>query len=113
MAEPQQVAEPHQPGPDTEAAPSFRLDVQLHELLMKPAAQPAAPPPPVGEPQQLPEPVFPCRPELQKGEDEDYLGQDDDCRHWTMPQVMHALHGWALPFIKSRVLPGDFHPIIT
>src|SRR5215469_5657838 len=96
----------------TEVPPPFRLDVQLHELLMQPAAKLAAPAPPRGEPQKLPEPVFPSRPELQSGADTDYM-QLDGKRHWTMPQIMHTLHGWAMPYFKSRLLPGDFHPIIA
>ena len=49
----------------SEAAPTYRLDVQLHELLMKPPEQPRLlPPPPSGELQTLPEAVFPQHPEL-------------------------------------------------
>jgi MoaA/NifB/PqqE/SkfB family radical SAM enzyme len=92
--------------------PPFRLDVQLHELLMQPAAKPAAPPPRTGEAQKLPEPVFPSRPKLQLGEDTDYLPTNGQ-RHWSLPQIMHTLHGWALPYFKSRLTPGDFHPIIS
>jgi MoaA/NifB/PqqE/SkfB family radical SAM enzyme len=106
------MPEPQQHQEATEAPPRFRLDVQLHELLMQPAAKPAAPPAEKKEPQKLPEPVFPCRPELQKGADEDYIDADGK-RHWTVPQIMHALHGWALPYVKSRLLPGAFHPIIA
>jgi sulfatase maturation enzyme AslB (radical SAM superfamily) len=106
------MPEPQQHQEATEAAPRFRLDVQLHELLMQPAAKPAAPPAEKKEPQELPEPVFPCRPELQKGTDEDYIDADGK-RHWTVPQIMHAMHGWALPYFKSRLLPGAFHPIIS
>src|SRR5262252_8576913 len=107
-----QMPEPQQPEEATEAPPPFRLDVQLHELLMQPGAKPSAPPPEAKEPQELPEPVFPCRPQLQKGADEDYMDAGGK-RHWTVPQIMHALHGWATPYIKSRVLPGAFHPIIA
>src|SRR5215472_6407896 len=91
--------------------PPFRLDVQLHELLMTPAAKPTAPPPPVGEPQQLPEPVYPSRPELHRGPDSDYLPKNGH-RHWAPPQILHAMKGWMFPYLKSRLLPGEFHPII-
>ena len=58
----------------TRAAPSYRLDVELHELLMKPPEQPKLlPPPPGGQLQTLPEPVFPSRPELMNAADEDYF----------------------------------------
>jgi MoaA/NifB/PqqE/SkfB family radical SAM enzyme len=98
-----QLAEP--------ATPPFRLDVQLHELLMNPAAKPTAPPLPLGEPQQLPEPVFPSRPKLQKGPDSDYMPENGH-RQWTPPQILHAMKGWMFPYFKSRLLPGDFHPLI-
>src|SRR5260370_15477408 len=83
----------------TDSPPPFRLDVQLHDLLMQPAAKPATRPPTVGGPQKLPEPEFPSRPELQNGQDTDYRSVDGK-RHWTVPQIMHALHGWALPYLK-------------
>jgi MoaA/NifB/PqqE/SkfB family radical SAM enzyme len=58
---------------------------------------------------RLPEPVFPRRPEL--------LTHDpwpgDGHRHWTPRQIYRAMHGWAFPYVKSRVLPGDFHPIVA
>ena len=51
----------------TQAAPTYRLDVQLHELLMKPPETPRLlPPPPNGKEQQLPTPVFPQYPELMR-----------------------------------------------
>jgi len=93
------------------AAPPFRLDVQLHELLMNPAAKPTAPPPPRGELQHLPEAVFPSRPKLQEGPDSIYMPQNGQ-RRWTPPQILHSMRGWMFPYLKSRVLPGDFHPII-
>ncbi len=58
----------------TQAAPSYRLDVELHELLMKPPEQPRLlPPPPSGKEQTLPTPVFPQHPELMNAPDEDYF----------------------------------------
>jgi MoaA/NifB/PqqE/SkfB family radical SAM enzyme len=94
-------------------APAFRLDVQLHDLLMKaPATKPLLPAPPTGEPQSLPIPVYPSRPELQKGEDADYFPANGK-RRWTVSQIVHAMNGWALPYLKSRVLPGTFHPIVA
>ena len=42
----------------TQAAPTYRLDVQLHDLLMKPPEQPRLlPPPSNGKEQKLP---IPC-----------------------------------------------------
>jgi MoaA/NifB/PqqE/SkfB family radical SAM enzyme len=95
-----------------QSPPSFRLDVQLHELLMQPAIKPAVPVPPKAEPQKLPEPVFPQHPELMEGDDADYIPKDG-ARHWTRQQILHSMRGWMFPYIKSRVLPGQFHPIIA
>jgi MoaA/NifB/PqqE/SkfB family radical SAM enzyme len=33
-------------------------------------------------------------------------------RHWTKPLIYRALRGWLFPYIESRLLPGEFHPII-
>jgi hypothetical protein len=41
---------------------SFRLDAQLHDMLMQPGPRP--PLPARGQPQNLPEPLFPQHPEL-------------------------------------------------
>jgi MoaA/NifB/PqqE/SkfB family radical SAM enzyme len=60
--------------------------------------------------------VFPQHPAL--------LNQDDNYeemlalarqgkRPWTAPLVMRAMNGWLFPYVRSRVLPGDFHPIIA
>src|SRR5437879_2666722 len=76
--------------------PSFRLDVQLHDLLMQPAAKPSIPVPPKGEPQKLPEPVFPQHPDLMEGEDADYVPKDGE-RHWTGEQILHSMRGWMFP----------------
>ncbi len=91
----------------------FRLDVPLHTILKDPASRPK--PHPLPELQELPEPVFPQHPEL--------LGEDNPLdhsvdprsgrRHWTIPQILHYMNGWLFPYVKSRILPGDFHPIIA
>ena len=59
--------------------------------------------------EKFPEPVFPQRPELLT--DADLPGDGD--RHWTPAQIWHTLHGWAIPYFRSRLLPGDFHPIVA
>lgn len=92
-------------------APSFRLDVELHELLMKPTPRRALwyPRPAL---QKLPDPVFPQHPQLLEGSDSDYM-PDDGHRHWTVSQILRAMRSWMFPYFKSRLLPGDFHPIIS
>jgi MoaA/NifB/PqqE/SkfB family radical SAM enzyme len=62
------------------------------------------------EPQSLPEPVYPQRPELQSLSDSDVF---PDKRKWTPPLVYRAMRGWLFPYIRSRTLPGDFHPIVA
>jgi len=88
--------------------PSFPLEVRLNGRF---DGQPATVPPPkphfVGDP--LPEPVFPHHPELLT---RDPLPGDGE-RHWPMSRIYRAMRGWAFPFVKSRVLPGQFHPIIA
>jgi len=95
----------------------FRLDVELHSLLRNPAKAISPLPSARSEPQTLPEPVFPLHPELLNDEemDLDRHGWDDNPykRRWPAPLVLRAMRGWLYPYIKSRVLPGDFHPLIA
>jgi sulfatase maturation enzyme AslB (radical SAM superfamily) len=86
--------------------PKFRIDVDIHNLLMNSAPMPPRAPEPKG--MTLPEAVFPQYPEkLADPGPEQPLAQ----RNWTMPQVYRKMRGWLFPYIRSRVLPGDFHPI--
>jgi MoaA/NifB/PqqE/SkfB family radical SAM enzyme len=82
----------------------FRVDVAINDLLMN--AQPPSKPKENGE--RLPEPVFPHYPDkqLDPGPEE-----PPERRKWTAPQVLRAARGWLGPYLRSRVLPGDFHPI--
>ena len=97
--------------------PPFRLDVQLHDLLKKPTGRPLAPPPPSAKPLALPEPIFPQHPELLTEEEleVDRHGSPTDPykRPWTVPLVYRAMRGWLFPYVKSRLLRGDFHPIVA
>ena len=93
----------------------YRFDVTLHDALMDgPISRSLKP---RGEPQRLPEPVFPRHPEL--------AGDVEPNPRW-LPQsgnpyrtrvtpfmVYRTMRGWLTPYIKSRVLPGAFHPIIA
>ena len=88
--------------------PRFRVDVQLHDLLVKTHTKTLLPMP--EEPQSLPEPVYPEHPELLHLADPDTF---PDKRKWTAPQVYRAMRGWMFPYLRSRVLPGDFHPMIA
>jgi len=96
----------------------FRLDVQLHDLLKRPGtARPLVPPPPLAQPQTLPPPVFPQHPELLTDEelelDKHGSSSSPYGRRWTIPLILRALRGWMFPYFKSRLLPGDFHPLIA
>src|SRR5580693_4901934 len=89
-----------------EGSPSFRLDVPLHSLLMQQGSRATVLP--STKPELLPAPVFPQQPEL--------LGDDGlgppippPKRHFTAEQIGRAFRGWAAPWLRSRVLPGDFH----
>ena len=101
-----------------ETPPAFRLDVPLHDLLKKPEQRrPVPPPPPTEELQKLPEPVFPQHPELLTDQvlpiDAHGSPTDPYKRHWTPSLIYRGLRGWMFPYFKSRLLPGDFHPIIA
>jgi len=98
------------------SAPAFRVDVSLHQALTGSGTGPAAPPA-RGELQVLPEPPFPRRPKLLDADDSQFIkprtNGDPYQRRWDAPYIYRAMRGWLFPYIKSRVLPGDFHPIIA
>ena len=99
----------------------FRLDVPLHNLLQRPPD----PSPPLArvehEPRTalaLPSPVFPQHPALMHELDAADIAEHDTVlhtgkRHWPASKVMKTMRGWMLPYLKSRVLPGEFQPIIA
>jgi MoaA/NifB/PqqE/SkfB family radical SAM enzyme len=91
--------------------PSFRVDVQLHELLVdKAKKQTKSLLPKPGETLPLPEAIYPSRPELQSVSDPEIF---PDKRQWGPSLVYRAMRGWLFPWFRSRVMPGDFHPIIA
>jgi MoaA/NifB/PqqE/SkfB family radical SAM enzyme len=94
--------------------PDFRVDVRLHELLTGPAAPPKVAPKPTGA-ETLPEPLFPQHPELVR-DHEEVLAQPHlppERRSWSPGLIYRAIRGWGVPYFQSRVLPGEFHPIIA
>jgi MoaA/NifB/PqqE/SkfB family radical SAM enzyme len=88
------------------STPSFPLNVLRSDVAGRPSA-PLRPRVTSGE--GLPEPVFPQWPELLTNESL----PGDGVRHWNAAQIYHAARGWAFPYFKSRLLPGDFHPIVA
>ncbi len=104
----------------THSGKPFRLDVSLHDLLHKSHA-----PSPVASTGQkpqtslvLPSPVFPQHPALLHDiEDTDIAAHETVLRtgkrHWPASKVMKTMRGWMFPYFKSRILPGEFQPIIA
>jgi len=87
-------------------APKFRIDVDIHNLLMNSNSGPVLVPPPKGA--TLPEPTFPLFPEKLADPGPATVPQH---REWTWPLVYRKMRGWLFPYVRSRLLPGDFHPI--
>ena len=82
------------------AAPAFRIDPKLHQILYTPAARPALEPAP--EPEALPEPPYPIHPDPQPMTKKEY-------------QRMNALRTWKTwgsPYFKSLWHRGELRPII-
>jgi MoaA/NifB/PqqE/SkfB family radical SAM enzyme len=92
----------------------FRLDVRTHDSL----AHGSGPTPvPKSDALELPEPVFPQHPQMLGDVEPDpkYLPSDGNpYRIRVTPFIVRrALRGWLYPYIRSRIVPGDFHPIIS
>ena len=90
----------------TTATPKFRIDVAIHNLLLHSNPNPPAPPAPKGA--TLPEPVFPQHPELLE---EPGPETPPETRRWRAEHIYRKMRGWLFPYVRSRVLPGQFHPI--
>jgi hypothetical protein len=88
------------------AQPAFRIDVAINDLLLRTATAPPTPPKPRGA--ALPEPVFPQYPELLS---DPGPGTPPERRHWSREQIMRKVRGWLVPYVRSRVMPGHFHPV--
>lgn len=86
--------------------PTFRIDVSIHDLLTRSAGKP--PQPPAAKGLTLPEPVFPQHPELLA---DPGLDAPPERREWSREQILRKVRGWLVPYLRSRVMPGDFHPI--
>jgi MoaA/NifB/PqqE/SkfB family radical SAM enzyme len=88
------------------APAKFRIDVAIHDLLKQSTGVLPLPAEPKGT--TLPEPVFPRFPERLKDPGPEVALEK---RKWEPKDVYRAMRGWLFPYIRSRVLPGDFHPI--
>ena len=89
----------------TTAPAKFRIDVDIHNLLMNSSGGPTLPP---AKEATLPDPVFPQYPELLNDAGPELAPQK---REWTRELVWRKVRGWLIPYIRSRVVPGEFHPI--
>jgi MoaA/NifB/PqqE/SkfB family radical SAM enzyme len=87
-------------------APKFRIDVDIHDMLMH--VPPQVVRQPIARGRKLPVPVFPQYPEKLHDPGPDTPPEQRD---WTWPLAYRAMRGWLLPYIRSRALPGYFHPI--
>jgi MoaA/NifB/PqqE/SkfB family radical SAM enzyme len=86
--------------------PRFRIDVDIHNLLMHSSPRPVKLP--VARGMTLPEAVFPRFPDKLADPGPSTLPEHRD---WQWPEVYRKMRGWLFPYIRSRVLAGDFHPI--
>jgi MoaA/NifB/PqqE/SkfB family radical SAM enzyme len=87
------------------SAAKFRIDVAIHDLLMK---NPNGPAPAMTKGMELPEPIFPLHPEKLR---DPGPASPPEVRHWNRQEIYRKMRGWLFPYIRSRALPGDFHPI--
>jgi MoaA/NifB/PqqE/SkfB family radical SAM enzyme len=93
----------------------YRLEPSLHSALTRSPVSHAAPQPVVGL--TLPEPTYPQFPEKCGDVEPDpkFLPKDGNPYRprVTASMVSRALRGWLVPYLRSRLLPGDLHPIIA
>src|SRR5689334_25049442 len=86
--------------------PSFPLEVRLDGRFgseRSPQLQPLV----SGD--KLPQPVFPQH--LEFLTDEAWPGDGE--RHWPVSKIWQAMRGWAVHFVQSVVMHGEFHRIIA
>jgi len=106
---------PEQTLTDRQRAGQYRLKPSVHEALAG-SPPPRSIVPPVVE-LTLPEPPYPQFPE-KCGDikpDPRYLPRPGDTYRTraSAPMVARALRTWLVPYLRSRLLPGDLHPIIA
>lgn len=91
------------------ATPSkFRIDDDINNQLMN--SDSSGPQPPSTKGMTLPEPLFPQYPEKLADPGPE---TPPEKRDWSLSHIGRSMKGWLFPYLRSRVLPGDFHPIIA
>jgi hypothetical protein len=88
--------------------PKFRIDANVHSQLMN--SESHGPEPPINKGMTLPEAIYPRFPEKLSDPGPETRPEE---RKWTLPQAYHKMKGWLFPYVRSRVLPGEFHPNIA
>jgi MoaA/NifB/PqqE/SkfB family radical SAM enzyme len=96
--------------PSAATPPKFRIDVAIHDLLVNSSVGGPQVPAPKGL--TLPEPVFPQHPEFLNNPG---LSPDEipESRKWGAKHIYKGMRGWLFPYVRSRVMPGEFHPITS
>ena len=87
------------------SARRFRIDVAIHNVLMRSNPLPT-PPQPIGA--TLPQPIFPQYPEKLKNAGPEIVPERRD---WSRKHIYRTMRGWLFLYIRSRVMPSEFHPI--
>lgn len=84
----------------------FRVDLGTYTSSVD--SKSGRPLPPAAKGLTLPKPVFPQYPELLNEPGPD---TPPEKRHWASKEIFRKVRGWLFPYIRSRILPGDLHPI--
>src|SRR6202049_2691071 len=87
-------------------AAKFRIDVAIHDLRINSTQM--LPPPAAPKGLTLPDPVFPQYPDRLRDPGPE---TPPEKRKWGAKDVYRYSRGWLVPYMRSRVLPGEFHPI--
>ena len=85
--------------------PKFRIDVNVHSLLMNSTQGPELP---ANQGLTLPEPIYPRFPEKLS---DPGPKTPPEKRDWTLAQAYRSMKGWLFPYVRSRVtarrIPSD------
>src|ERR1700758_3855155 len=87
--------------------------VRIEENIQNPVQHSNGQKPRAAEPKglTLPLPVFPQYPEKLNDPGPEYPPEGN--RKWGARPIYRAMRGWLYPYVQSRVMPGDFHPITS
>jgi MoaA/NifB/PqqE/SkfB family radical SAM enzyme len=86
-------------------AARFRIDVTTHELLTNSGQSPK---PASLQGLSLPQAVFPQFPDKLADPGPE---TPPEHRRWNLKDIHRMSRGWLFPYVRSRVMPGEFHPI--